>query len=44
MKKREIFLSYGQQWISDEDVEPVISTLKSPFLTQGPKLRNLKKK
>ncbi|MGE6257353.1 UDP-4-amino-4,6-dideoxy-N-acetyl-beta-L-altrosamine transaminase [Heyndrickxia sporothermodurans] len=39
MKRRENFLSYGQQWISDEDIEQVILTLKSPFLTQGPKIK-----
>ncbi|GIN85269.1 spore coat protein [Heyndrickxia sporothermodurans] len=39
MERRNNFLSYGQQWISDEDIEQVILTLKSPFLTQGPKIK-----
>lgn len=38
MKKRESFLSYGKQWIDEEDVQAVIETLRSPFLTQGPKV------
>lgn len=38
MKKRSTFLSYGQQWIEDDDIATVVETLKSPFLTQGPKV------
>ncbi|WP_019153812.1 UDP-4-amino-4,6-dideoxy-N-acetyl-beta-L-altrosamine transaminase [Robertmurraya massiliosenegalensis] len=38
MKRREQFLSYGSQWIDEEDIEAVIEILKSPFLTQGPKI------
>lgn len=37
--KRQDFLPYGQQWIEDEDVEAVVATLKSPFLTTGPKIK-----
>ncbi|MGZ0087102.1 UDP-4-amino-4,6-dideoxy-N-acetyl-beta-L-altrosamine transaminase [Caldibacillus thermoamylovorans] len=44
MKKRESFLSYGQQWITDEDVEAVVTVLKSPFLTQGPKIHEFERK
>lgn len=33
---REQLLSYGQQWIGEEDIEAVVDVLKSPFLTQGP--------
>lgn len=33
------FLSYGKQWIEDDDISSVIDTLKSDFLTQGPKVR-----
>jgi perosamine synthetase len=44
MKKRESFLSYGQQWIMDEDIEAVIAVLKSPFLTQGPKIQEFERK
>ncbi|OUM90190.1 UDP-4-amino-4,6-dideoxy-N-acetyl-beta-L-altrosamine transaminase [Parageobacillus thermoglucosidasius] len=44
MKKRESFLSYGQQWITDEDIEAVVAVLKSPFLTQGPKIHEFERK
>lgn len=37
--KRQDFLPYGQQWIDDEDIEAVVETLKSPFLTTGPKIK-----
>lgn len=30
---------YGKQHITDEDIEAVIDTLKSDFLTQGPKIK-----
>lgn len=39
MEKRKEFLPYSTQWISDEDIEAVIETLKSPFLTTGPKVK-----
>lgn len=39
MQKREKFLPYSTQLISDEDIEAVINTLKSPFLTTGPKVK-----
>ncbi len=29
-------IPYGKQWISDEDIEKVISVLKSDYLTTGP--------
>jgi UDP-4-amino-4,6-dideoxy-N-acetyl-beta-L-altrosamine transaminase len=32
-------IPYGKQHITDEDIAVVIETLKSPFLTQGPKIR-----
>lgn len=32
------FISYGRQSIDDEDIQAVIDTLRSPFLTQGPKI------
>ena len=31
-------IPYGKQFISDEDIDAVITTLKSDFLTQGPKI------
>jgi perosamine synthetase len=36
---RQTLLPYGTQWIDDADIEAVIQTLKSPFLTQGPKIK-----
>lgn len=38
MKKRTDFLPYSTQQISDEDIKTVIETLKSPYLTTGPKV------
>ena len=32
------FLPYGKQTIDDEDIEEVVKTLKSPLITQGPKI------
>ncbi|MFD2369375.1 UDP-4-amino-4,6-dideoxy-N-acetyl-beta-L-altrosamine transaminase [Brevibacillus sp. GCM10020057] len=36
---RDTYLSYGKQWVSEQDIEAVVQTLQSPFLTQGPKLK-----
>lgn len=38
MKKRETFLSYGKQTIDEDDIQAVVETLRSPFITQGPKV------
>ena len=38
MKKRDTFLSYGKQTIEEDDIAAVVETLRSPFLTQGPKV------
>lgn len=35
---RETFLPYGKQFIDEEDIESVVKTLKSDFLTTGPKV------
>ena len=35
MKK---IIPYGRQFISEEDIKEVVSTLKSDYLTQGPKI------
>jgi len=32
------FLSYGKQWIDDDDIGAVVETLKGDYLTQGPKV------
>ncbi|MFA6082397.1 MAG: UDP-4-amino-4,6-dideoxy-N-acetyl-beta-L-altrosamine transaminase [Patescibacteria group bacterium] len=37
------FISYGKQWIDDDDIKAVTETLKSDFLTQGPKLAEFEK-
>lgn len=44
MSKREQFLPYGQQWIEEDDINAVIETLKSPFLTTGPKIVEFEQK
>jgi UDP-4-amino-4,6-dideoxy-N-acetyl-beta-L-altrosamine transaminase len=31
-------IPYGTQYISEEDIKAVVETLKSPYLTQGPKI------
>lgn len=38
MKKRASFLAYGKQQIDEDDIAAVVETLRSPFLTQGPKV------
>lgn len=35
---RDSYLSYGQQWIDEEDIQAVMETLTSTHLTQGPKI------
>lgn len=36
MIKRHSFLPYGRQLIDEDDIQAVINTLRSPFLTTGP--------
>ncbi|MEG0259811.1 MAG: UDP-4-amino-4,6-dideoxy-N-acetyl-beta-L-altrosamine transaminase [Lysinibacillus sp.] len=43
MTKRSMFLSYGKQSIDEDDIEAVVETLRSPFLTQGPKVEEFEK-
>ncbi|MFJ7735963.1 UDP-4-amino-4,6-dideoxy-N-acetyl-beta-L-altrosamine transaminase [Lysinibacillus sp. NPDC097287] len=38
MQKSTEFISYGCQNLDEEDIQAVIETLRSPFLTQGPKI------
>ena len=38
------FIPYGKQTIDDDDIELVIQTLKSPFLTTGPKVSEFEQK
>ena len=37
------FLPYGKQTIDDNDIEEVVKTLKSPLITQGPKIEEFEK-
>lgn len=37
------FLPYGKQTIDDEDIVEVVKTLKSPLITQGPKIEEFEK-
>ena len=37
------FLPYGKQTIDDEDINEVVNTLKSPLITQGPKIEEFEK-
>lgn len=37
-------IPYGRQHITDEDIQAVVSTLKSDYLTQGPKIREFEEK
>ncbi|GAA4718794.1 UDP-4-amino-4,6-dideoxy-N-acetyl-beta-L-altrosamine transaminase [Brevibacillus fulvus] len=41
---RDSLLSYGRQWISEADIQAVMETLRSPFLTQGPKIAEFESK
>ena len=34
-------IPYGRQNIDQNDIDAVVSTLQSDYLTQGPKLKNL---
>lgn len=33
-------IPYGRQHITEEDIQAVVETLKSDFLTQGPQIKN----
>lgn len=37
-------IPYGRQHIIEEDIQAVVNTLKSDYLTQGPKIRNLSRR
>ena len=41
---RTTSLSYGRQFIDDEDIQAVIDTLKSDYLTCGPRITQLEQK
>jgi UDP-4-amino-4,6-dideoxy-N-acetyl-beta-L-altrosamine transaminase len=40
----EEFIPYGSQWIDDHDIEAVTETLKSDYLTTGPKIKEFEDK
>jgi UDP-4-amino-4,6-dideoxy-N-acetyl-beta-L-altrosamine transaminase len=37
-------IPYGKQFISDDDIQAVVESLKADFLTQGPKINEFEKK
>ena len=39
MLKRKPTIPYGKQEITQEDINAVVETLQSDFLTQGPKIK-----
>ena len=40
----EEFIPYGSQWIDNQDIEAVTETLKSDYLTTGPKIKEFEEK
>jgi len=38
------FLPYGKQWIDDDDIQAVVETMRSAFLTQGPKVKEFEER
>jgi UDP-4-amino-4,6-dideoxy-N-acetyl-beta-L-altrosamine transaminase len=40
----EEFIPYGSQWIDEQDIEAVVETLKSDYLTTGPKINEFEEK
>lgn len=40
---RDSYLSYGSQWVTERDIEFVVETMRSPFLTQGPKIEEFER-
>ncbi len=40
----EEFIPYGSQWIDEQDIEAVVKTLKSDYLTTGPKIDEFEEK
>lgn len=41
---RDTYLSYGQQWVDNDDIEEVVKVLKSDYLTTGPKIEEFEEK
>lgn len=42
--KRDTFLPYGKQWIDEDDIEAVVQTLRSDYITQGPAIERFERK
>ncbi|SIQ30261.1 UDP-4-amino-4,6-dideoxy-N-acetyl-beta-L-altrosamine transaminase [Halanaerobium kushneri] len=40
----EEFIPYGSQWLDEQDLEAVVETLKSDYLTTGPKINEFEEK
>ena len=36
-------ISYGRQWVDEEDIKEVVKALRSDWLTQGPKVEEFEK-
>lgn len=41
---RDTYLSYGKQWIDEEDINEVVNVLKGDYLTTGPRVLEFEKK
>lgn len=41
---RDTYLSYGKQWIDDNDINVVVDVLKGDYLTTGPNVKSFEKK
>ena len=41
---RKKFLPYGTQWIDDNEINEVVDSLKSDWITTGPKMRTFEEK
>lgn len=39
----KMYIPYGRQWIEQDDIDAVVETLKSDFLTTGPKIAEFEK-
>lgn len=37
-------ISYGRQFIDEDDIKTVVETLKSDYMTQGPKIKEFEDK
>lgn len=42
--KTNMYIPYGTQWIEEEDIQAVVDTLRSDYLTTGPKVKEFEEK